>query len=144
MRMYTNDPRSWPWNCLQSPFLWTAHLPQLCNNFVMEIDACEISKWTCQVGIPWAPCSCSQCLCDIFWHHFDVSQASQTEHAHTWALDFPTQIFFPVFPIPVNDTAILIARDLEMSLVPPLYPLRRIDQCICGLFCSFQHLLSRP
>lgn len=108
-------------------------MPQLCHG-----DACEMSKWTCQVGIPRAPCSWSQCLRDIFWHHFDISQASQSEPAHTWALDFPTQIFFPVFPIPVNDTAILIARDLQMSLVPLLYSLCKIDQCICGLFCSFQ------
>lgn len=80
--------------------------------------------------------------------HFDVSQASQTD---TWTLDIchhPSQnkqIFFPVFPIPMNGTNIPLARDLEMSSVLLLYLLCRIDQCILWSLLFFSSLpVSAP
>lgn len=100
-----------------------------------------MSKRTRQIGIPRAPCSGSQCLCDIFIlrSHRLLKLSMPTSELLLSQHRFSSQSSLSQWM-----TQPFIGRGLEMSLVPPFYPLCRIDQCICGLCCSFQHLLSRP
>lgn len=88
----------------------------------------------------------SQCLCDIFilMPHRLLKLSMPTPERWFPNTAFLAQIFFPVFLMPVNDTAVLVARDLEISLVLLLYPLCRRSQCILWSVLFFSHLLSQP
>lgn len=81
---------------------------------------------------PWASCFYSQCLCDIFIlrSHRLLKLSMPTPELLISNTTLPAQMSFPVFPIPVNGITILLARDLQMSLVLLVYPLCRLDQCI--------------